>query len=200
MAENLRRPGTSPLISPPACAAILLAPQQQDLARMSRQGRVHVRNSFLRILSAANIAGIPPFVYSRCKHPQKHAFAVQAARLPHREFCSSVHAFPWQYAPFREALDELDRSILVVAGFWFEHQLVATVLHALADSYDVYFVLDASPAKMRAAVQLSQDRLIQAGATPVVVSQVIHEWSLEVVNVEKRAALNSLLLKSANAD
>ncbi len=67
-------------------------------------------------------------------------------------------------------------------------------LHALADSYDVYFALDASPAKMQAAARLSQDRLIQAGATPVVVSQVIHEWALESADSEKTARLNALLL------
>jgi nicotinamidase-related amidase len=88
----------------------------------------------------------------------------------------------------------------VLAGFWLEHQVVATALHALADSYDVYFVLDASPAKMQATVRLSQDRLIQAGATPVVVSQVIHEWSFEAADAAKAAALNQLLLSRSTSE
>jgi hypothetical protein len=88
----------------------------------------------------------------------------------------------------------------VLAGFWLEHEVVANALHALADSYDVYFVLDASPARMQAAAQLSQDRLIQAGATPVVVSQVIHEWAIETSDATKSAALNALLLPAPISD
>lgn len=114
-------------------------------------------------------------------------------------FATGATRDPWQHIPLRDALSQQDRPALVLAGFWLEHQIVATALHALADSYDVYFVLDASPARTQTAVRLSQDRLIQAGATPVVVSQVIHEWSLETADAAKAAALNALLLSRSTS-
>jgi hypothetical protein len=145
-------------------------------------------------MSAASIVGVPCFLHSPAIKPANHAFARRLSSISHREFVAGTDTFSWQHIPFQDALSELDRSALVLAGFWFEHQVVATALHALADSYDVYFVLDVSPSKMQSAMRLSQDRLIQAGATPVVVSQVIHEWSLEADDAGKTAALNALLL------
>ncbi|MBX9588022.1 MAG: isochorismatase family protein [Hyphomonadaceae bacterium] len=184
----------SPLIHPTACTLFLLAPTAQDLTSMSRRARTNVRRNFVRIITAANVVGVPPLIYSRCDYAAKHGFATHVTGLALREFPGGVRGLPWQHAPLTGALSENDRPVLVVAGFWLEHEVVATALHALADSYDVYFVLDASPAKMQAAVRLSQDRLIQAGATPVVVSQVIHEWSLGTTDAAKAAALNALLL------
>jgi hypothetical protein len=190
----------SPLIAPARCTLVLLAPTRKDLSAIGRRSRGSIRRNFLRSQSAAGIVGVPVFLYSPCPQAAKHGFAAEFAGQPHREFAAEPSRSPWQHKPFRDALSEQDRPILVLAGFWLEHQVVATALHALADSYDVYFVLDASPAKMHAAVRLSQDRLIQAGATPVVTSQVIHEWSLEAADVTKATALNALLLSSTTSD
>jgi Isochorismatase family len=183
MTQHFGRPGASPLIAPTVCSLVLLAPTRQDLTKMTRQRRTNVRRNFVTIMSAANIVGVPSLVYSPCNEPAKHGFA------------SCL-----QHVPLRDALSEQDRSALVLAGFWLEHLVVASALHALVDSYDVYLVLDASPAKMQGAVRLSQDRLIQAGATPVVVSQVIHEWSLETADAAKAAALHALLLSPSTTE
>lgn len=200
MTQYVAQVGASPLMAPLACSLVLLAPSRQDLTGISRQVRSKIRRNFERIISAANLVNVMPFVCSPCDKPARHGFASHLASLRHREFAAGALGFPWQHTPLRNALSDQDRSALVLAGFWLEHQVVAAALHALADSYDVYFVLDASPAKVQAAVQLSQDRLIQAGATPVVVSQVIHEWSLESADASKSAALNALLLPASTTD
>lgn len=193
MTQVPRRFIASPLIAPAACSLILLAPSRRDLTGVGRQVRTTISRNFVRIISAANLVDVVPLLCSPYDETGRHGFARQIAHLRYHEFAVGPTGFPCQHAPLRDALAEQDRPALVLAGFWLEHQVVAAALHALAESYDVYFVLDASPAKMRSAVQLSQDRLIQAGATPVVVSQVIHEWSLEAEDVVKSAALNALL-------
>lgn len=200
MSQHFGRPSTSPLIAPAECSLVLLAPSRRDLTTMSRQLRTSIRRNFDRIISAANVAGVTPFVCSPCNQPATHGFASHLAKFAHREFVAESSGASWQNVAFRNALLEHDRPALVIGGVWLEHQVVATALHALADSYDVYFVLDASPAKMQAAVRLSQDRLIQAGATPVVVSQVIHEWSLEATDAAVATALNALLLPDSASD
>lgn len=199
MTQHFAKSIPSPLMAPARCSLVLLAPTRKDLSAVNRHARANVRRNFLRSVSAADIIGVPAFVYSPCAQPTKHGFAADLVDLKHREFVAGTSGSPWQHRSLRDALSEADRPVLVLAGFWLEHQVVATALHALADSYDVYFVLDASPAKMQAAVRLSQDRLIQAGATPVVTSQVIHEWSLEAGDAAKTAALNALLLSSTAA-
>ena len=111
----------------------------------------------------------------------------------HRQFLSASGEVPWSNATFVEALDRLDCSVLVLAGFWMEYEILTTALHARCDRYDVYIPVDAAPGRSPLEVALSRDRLLQAGATPVVTSQVLREWRLEVPEPAKRSALSSLL-------
>jgi nicotinamidase-related amidase len=201
MNQRHERPSYSPLIDPAVCSLVLIAPTQQDLASVSRHVRSSVRRNLASVIIAAQIIDVPLFLSSPGPEPGKHGLAKQLPRASsHREFVTGEHAFPWQSAAFTEALAREDRPVLVLAGFWLEHQILATALHALADSYDVYIVHDAAPARARPAARLSQDRLIQAGATPVVTSQVIHEWSLESGDASRRAALSALLAHPSSAD
>lgn len=109
----------------------------------------------------------------------------------HRQFIFEEHVSAWSGA-FVDALAAEDRSILILAGYWLEHQILATALHALAESYDVCVLLDATPPRYPHASRPARDRLNQAGATPVVASQVIHEWTIETSDAAKRSALDSL--------
>lgn len=191
---------SSPLITPAVCSLVVIVPTQRDLASLRRSQRESVQKNLLAITSAANITSVPIFVFSFSSKPKTHAFAREFRLTKHSEFLGEDHAFPWQSSSFKDAVAAKGRYAIVLAGFWLEHQVIATALHALADSYDVYVAIDASPARMRSAAPLSQDRLIQAGATPVATSQVIHEWSLELSDVSGRARLRPFLLSQSDED
>ena len=109
-----------------------------------------------------------------------------------RQFAFEEHGSPWSQQAFVDALTGEDRSIVILAGFWIEHQVLDTALHALAEGYDVNVLLDASPSRFSFASQPAQDRLFQAGASPVISSQVLHEWTIATPDAAKRAALNTL--------
>lgn len=193
MPQRTHRPPLSPLITPATTSLVIIAPSPKDLNSIGRRARAGVRNATVRIMTAASLLCVPCIVYSQCSRPGAHGLARQLGKLAHREIVAQPDTLPWQHEEFKKALEEQDRHVIVLAGFWFEHQIVATTLHALADTYDVYFVLDASPAKLRCTLRLSQDRLIQAGATPVVVSQVIHEWAIESGSEAIAGAIKDLL-------
>ena len=145
-------------------------------------------------MKAAAIMDVPVFVLSRNAQEQEVApIASVRGTSRHRQFAFEENGSPWSHKGFVDALTAEDRSILILAGFWLEHQILATALHALADSYDVCVLLDATPARCPHAAQPARDRLNQAGATPVVTSQVIHEWTIETPDAAKQAALNLLL-------
>jgi nicotinamidase-related amidase len=120
-----------------------------------------------------------------------------SVRIPNassqRSFVFEEHSSPWSHKGFVEALAAEDRSILILAGLWLEHQILAIALHALVDGYDVCVLLDATAARCPHASQPARERLNQAGATPVVTSQVIHEWTIEAPDAAKRVALDLLL-------
>lgn len=117
-----------------------------------------------------------------------------------RQFVLEEHSSPWSHEGFVEALTAADRPILILAGFWLEHEILATALHALADSYDVFVLVDATPARSRLASEPARERLNQAGATPVVTSQMINEWSLEAADAATRTALISILPSLAEVE
>jgi hypothetical protein len=189
-----RRISNSPLMDPSVCALVLIAPDSEDLASTDVRIRTGHWRTLAAITKAADIASVPVFVLSRHAKEQETWATGHMPRAPHhRPFVFEENGSPWSHNGFVDALTTEDRSILILAGFWLEHQILATALHALVESYDVYVLLDASPPRSRHAYQPSRDRLNQAGATLVVASQVIHEWSLEAADPSKRAALMSLL-------
>ena len=77
---------------------------------------------------------------------------------------------------FVEAVKNTGRKKLVMAGVWTEVCLCFTVLSALEAGYEVYILVDASGGTSVAAHEAAIQRMIQAGATPVSVQQVMSEW------------------------
>jgi len=143
---------------------------------------------------------VPIFLCSPGLQPGQHGFVEQLRRTSYREFSATGHNSSWQSVAFTEALKREDRPVLVLAGLWLEHEVLATALHAVADSFEVYIPVDATPARRKTAVLVCQDRLIQAGGTPVVTSQIIHEWLLEAPDTDKRDALTRLLARASISD
>lgn len=180
-------------MTPGDCSLIVITPASKELSLLRKPLRAEVRRNLRAVIFAAGVLKVPLFIYSLGASPGNHAFAQELADVSHREFLGNVDTIPWQNQLFRDALAAENKSVLILAGFWLEYQIVPTALHALADSYDVYVALDASPARLRPVTRLSQDRLIQAGATSVASSQVLHEWSLELSDVSTRATLRTLL-------
>lgn len=189
-----RRVSASPLIDPAVSALVVLAPDQKSFASLRPPVRRSLQRNLVALTTAASIVDVPAFVSSSGSDP--YPLAEHLARGPtQREFVAGTLTLPWLHPGFAAALAKEDRTVLLLAGFWLEYQVLATALHGLADAYDVYLVLDAAPARTRSAAISSHDRLMLAGATPVVTAQVIHEWCLEVDDPVKRAALQTLLVE-----
>lgn len=69
-----------------------------------------------------------------------------------------------------------------MAALWTEVCLVFPVLDALADGYEVYFVVDASGGTSKVAHDMAVQRMIQAGAIPVTWQQVLLEYQRDWSN------------------
>lgn len=189
-----RRISNSPLMDPSVCALVVISPDPEELASHDPGARIDHQRTLAAVTTAAHIATVPVFSLVRSAQEQDVSPPVDVLNpSSHRRFVFEEHYSPWSHRGFVEALAAEDRSILILAGFWLEHQIISTALHALADGYDVCILLDAAPARCPHASQPARERLNQAGATPVVASQVIHEWSIEAPDAAKRVALDSLL-------
>jgi len=102
---------------------------------------------------------------------------------------TSTHA--WSDPNFRAAVDATGRKKLIMAGIVTGVCLAQSVLTALKDGFEVYFVSDCSGDVSTEAHDDAKVRMTQAGARPINWLHVTGEWAPDYRSRE-RAALTSI--------
>jgi nicotinamidase-related amidase len=98
---------------------------------------------------------------------------------------TSTHA--WSHPEVRKAVDATGRKKLIMAGLVTEVCLSQSVLAALKDGYDVYFVSDCSGGITPEAHEDGKARMVQAGARPMSLWSVLSEWTPDFTSEERQA-------------
>jgi nicotinamidase-related amidase len=98
---------------------------------------------------------------------------------------TSTHA--WSHPEVRAAIGATGRKKLIMAGLVTEVCLAQSVLAALKDGYEVYFVSDCSGGITPEAHEDGKARMIQAGARPMSWLAVISEWAPDYTSPERQA-------------
>jgi nicotinamidase-related amidase len=97
---------------------------------------------------------------------------------------SSMNA--WEDKPFREAVKKTGRKRLIFGALYTEICLAFPVLDALADGYDVTFVVDAVGGLSQLAHRTAIERLAHAGAVPntslALVTELFRDWKSPVAD------------------
>jgi nicotinamidase-related amidase len=96
---------------------------------------------------------------------------------------TSTHA--WSDPKVRAAIDATRRKKLIMAGLVTEVCLAQSVLAALKDGFDVYFVSDCSGGITTEAHEDAKVRMTQAGARPISWLAVISEWAPDYTSPER---------------
>jgi len=103
---------------------------------------------------------------------------------------TSTHA--WSHPRVRAAVDATGRKKLIMAGLATEVFLAQSVLAAVKDGFDVYFVSDCSGGVTKEAHDDAKVRMTMAGARPMSLVAVINEWTPDFTSPE-RAAITGVL-------
>jgi nicotinamidase-related amidase len=103
---------------------------------------------------------------------------------------TSTHA--WSHPEVRAAVDATGRKKLIMAGLVTEVCLAQSVLAALKDGYDVYFLSDCSGGITAESHEDAKARMIQAGARPVSWLSVTSEWTPDYRSPERQALTDNL--------
>ena len=98
---------------------------------------------------------------------------------------TSTHA--WSHPEVRAAIEATGRKKLIMAGLVTEVCLAQSVLAALKDGYEVYFVSDASGGITPEAHEDGKARMVQAGARPMSWLAVTAEWVPDYTSPERQA-------------
>jgi nicotinamidase-related amidase len=103
---------------------------------------------------------------------------------------TSTHA--WSHPEVRAAVDATGRKKLIMAGLVTEVCLAQSVLAALKDGFEVYFLSDCSGGITVESHEDAKARMIQAGATPVSWLSVTSEWTPDYRSPERQALTDNL--------
>jgi nicotinamidase-related amidase len=97
---------------------------------------------------------------------------------------TSTHA--WSHPEVRKAVDATRRKKLIMAGLVTEVCLAQSVLAALKDGYDVYFVSDCSGGITTESHEDGKARMMQAGAKAMSLWSVLSEWTPDYASAERQ--------------
>jgi nicotinamidase-related amidase len=98
---------------------------------------------------------------------------------------TSTHA--WSHPEVRAAVDKTKRKKLIIAGLATEVCLCQSVLAAIKDGFDVYFVSDCSGGVTLESHEDGKARMVQAGARPMSFWSVLCEWAPDYTSAERQA-------------
>lgn len=97
---------------------------------------------------------------------------------------SSMNA--WEDPAFRKAVEKTGKKRLIVGALYTEICLVYPVVDALADGYEVTYVVDAVGGLSQLAHRTAIDRLAHAGAVPntalALVAELFRDWKSPVAD------------------
>jgi nicotinamidase-related amidase len=97
---------------------------------------------------------------------------------------SSMNA--WEDKPFREAVEKTGRKRLIFGALYTEICLAFPVVDAIADGYEVTFVVDAVGGLSQLAHRTAIERLAHAGAVPntslALVTELFRDWKSPVAD------------------
>lgn len=152
-------PGYRNLLAPPECLVVLIGGTDSGTEDASVQQA--------SLLEAAEDEGVPAIVLigddMRAVPGRAHALC-----------CSCLN--PLADPEVRRALLARSRSRLILGGAQAETVLTFTALSALEEGFDVYLLRDLCLGASDLLAETAAMRLVQAGAVPVSVVQVIAEW------------------------
>jgi len=98
---------------------------------------------------------------------------------------TTTHA--WSDPEFRAAVDATGRKKLIMAGIVTGTCLSQSVLAALKEGFDVYFVSDCSGDVSKEAHHDAKARMTQAGAKPITWLNLTGEWAPDYTSSERAA-------------
>jgi nicotinamidase-related amidase len=140
----------------------------------------HLTNNVLAIAKTAKAMNVPTVlstINGKSGPLKDPLFQGLSALWPDIEPIDRHNTNAWSDAAFVDAVNAKGRKKLVMAGLWTEVCLAQTVLSALKDGYQVYFIADASGGLSPESHERACQRMIQAGAIPMSWFAVAAEWT-----------------------
>ena len=152
------------------------------------------------LIKAAKAFGMPVIlstvgVEMGVNHPTRQSIVDE---LPGIQVIDRSSMNAWEDEAFRAAVEKAGRKKLIFGALYTEICLTFPVVEAMANGYDVTFIVDAVGGMSQLAHRTAVDRLTHAGAAPTTavarVTELFRDWASPVANDARN------LLKAYAAD
>lgn len=188
------------LIKPDEIALVLIDHQPQMLFGVQSIDRQTLINNTAGLAKAAKIFNVPTVLTTVAANSFSGPLLPQVQSVfPDIVPVDRTSMNSWDDANFRKEVEATGRKRIVVAALWTEVCLVMPVIEMLEEGYEIYIVTDASGGTTVDAHERSIQRLIQAGAVPVVWLQVLLELQRDWARTETYEAVIALCKEHAGA-
>jgi nicotinamidase-related amidase len=180
--ELIRDPKSDKLITP-ANAVLLVIDYQpvqvQSVASMERRAMVE---NVTAVAKATKLFGMPVVLSTvNVKDGGDPTIALLRAALSDLEEIDRTTINAWEDVEFVRAVKATGRKKLVMAALWTEACLTFPALDAMREGFEVYPIVDAVGGTSPEAHRAGLERIVQAGAQPTSVIQLLCElqrdWS-----------------------
>jgi nicotinamidase-related amidase len=130
-----------------------------------------------RLIEGAKLLGVPILVTEQYPQGIGHTIPVLRDALPKdvqaiQKMTMSCAAEP----VFVDAMREISRAQVVVAGIEAQACVNQTVHELIAADYETHLVIDAVSARFKRDYDVAVERMVRAGAVPTTVESVLLEW------------------------
>ncbi|HET8908548.1 MAG TPA: hydrolase [Ktedonobacterales bacterium] len=183
------------LLTPQNAALLIIDYQPNQLSAVASTDHLSVVANIVAVARVAKLYGVPIVlstvnVKNLGSPPTFHQLA---------EVLEDIEAFDrtsinaWEDEEFVTAVKATDRKKLIMTGLWTEACLTFPALDALREGYDVYPVVDAVGGTSIEAHQAGIERIVQAGAQPTSVVQLMCELQRDWARTETAQRVTEIL-------
>jgi nicotinamidase-related amidase len=188
------------LLTPNNCTAILIDYQPQMVFGVESIDRQTLVNNAVGLAKTAKLFKIPTILtvvaqktFSGPMFPQ-----VQSV-FPGQEPIDRTTMNTWEDQRVVKAVEKTGRKKLVMGGLWTEVCIVLPTIQALEAGYEVYVVIDACGGVSITAHDMAIQRMIQAGAVPIMWLQFLLELQRDWARQETYGAVMDIVKEHAGA-
>ena len=188
------------LLTPDNCAVILIDYQPQMAFGVESMDRQTLTNNAVGLAKAAKIFKIPTILTTVAKSTFSGPMFPQLQSVfPGQEPIDRTTMNTWEDQRVVKAVEKTGRKKLVMGGLWTEVCIVLPAIQALEAGYEVYVVTDACGGVSMTAHDMAIQRMIQAGAVPIMWLQFLLELQRDWARQETYAAVLGIVKEHGGA-
>ncbi len=167
----------SPLLQPADCCVLMIDPRREYMDRLDPSAQKTLTQNFDLVEQAVQAAAVPIRLAFRDPAPGPQGWLARSdSATPPAIHDLGTNGSSWSDSGLALVLAGQARDALILCGFWIETSVTFIALPALASGFDVFIIMDATPARVEDARRAAVDRLLQAGAVPTTTRQLVAEW------------------------